>query len=332
MPSPNAISGYRDRNLPEKEIEAIPEDDTSGSGDSDDSFLLSSDDMEDDGSTESEDCVYPEDDDAFEDSSIGMCDSFSSSLTHGSAVTPGLSIHARRTDRTWSMETPALPEMTFTRQRNLKVKPNGDTPWDFFRLVFTDQIVEKIIQETNNNAECFLKERLSPRARIGCWKPVTKNEFFVFIGLLLHMGLIQISQIQDYWRKDKFYNIPFFPSHMSRDRFQIILRVLHFAPAEGTQKPRSSDRLQKIRPLLNHFDDIMDEIYYPSRELSIDESMISWRGRLSFRQYIKGKKHKFGVKLYMLAEPTGLVTKILVYTGAGENSEGGLGHAGRCCS
>jgi hypothetical protein len=72
----------------------------------------------------------------------------------------------------------------------------------------------------------------------------------------------------------------------------------------------------------------MDEIYYPSRELSIDESMILWRGRLSFTQYVKGKKLKFGVKLYMLAEPTGLVTKILVYTGAGENSEGGLGHAG----
>jgi hypothetical protein len=34
---------------------------------------------------------------------------------------------------------------------------------------------------------------------------------------------------------------------------------------------------------------------------------VLWRGRLIFRQYIKNKKHKYGVKMYMLAEPWGLI-------------------------
>jgi len=45
--------------------------------------------------------------------------------------------------------------------------------------------------------------------------------------------------------------------------------------------------------------------------------MILWRGRLVFRQYIKNKRHKYGVKLYMLTEPTGLARKVLIYSGQG---------------
>lgn len=36
-----------------------------------------------------------------------------------------------------------------------------------------------------------------------------------------------------------------------------------------------------------------------------------------FRQYIKNKRHKYGVKLYILTEPTGLVQKVLIYSGQG---------------
>lgn len=42
--------------------------------------------------------------------------------------------------------------------------------------------------------------------------------------------------------------------------------------------------------------------YYPSKELAIDESLILWKGRLSFRQYLKGKAHQYGIKLYVLAD------------------------------
>ncbi|KAJ8943558.1 hypothetical protein NQ314_009712 [Rhamnusium bicolor] len=70
----------------------------------------------------------------------------------------------------------------------------------------------------------------------------------------------------------------------------------------------------------------MAEIYYPCQQLSLDESMELWRGRLSFRQYIKNKKHKYGIKLYMMTTPTGLIQKIAVYTGMLDEI-GGRGHA-----
>lgn len=46
--------------------------------------------------------------------------------------------------------------------------------------------------------------------------------------------------------------------------------------------------------------------------------MVPWRGRLQFRQYIKNKSHKYGVKLYKLCTPEGCTHSIIVYTGKGE--------------
>lgn len=55
------------------------------------------------------------------------------------------------------------------------------------------------------------------------------------------------------------------------------------------------------------------EVYYSGRELSLDEAMVLWRGRLQFKQYIKIKCHKYGIKLYMLTEPTGFILKFRIY-------------------
>lgn len=43
--------------------------------------------------------------------------------------------------------------------------------------------------------------------------------------------------------------------------------------------------------------------------------MVLWRGRLQFRQYIKGKRHRYGIKLYTLSEPEGLTPLLHVYGG-----------------
>jgi len=44
-------------------------------------------------------------------------------------------------------------------------------------------------------------------------------------------------------------------------------------------------------------------------------SMIAWRGRLGFRQYIPGKKHKFGVKVFKLCTGNGYTYDFEIYSG-----------------
>jgi hypothetical protein len=54
--------------------------------------------------------------------------------------------------------------------------------------------------------------------------------------------------------------------------------------------------------------------------------MVLFRGRLVFRQCIKNKRHKYGIKLYMLTEPGGLVHKIIIYSGQGHDTSTDYNH------
>jgi len=195
-------------------------------------------------------------------------------------------------------------------------------------MLFDEEFFEFIVRETNNYAESeFLRVGAAERSRISQWKPTDRDEIITFISLVIHTGTIKLNRLNDYWKKHHLFNFTCFSNYMSRDRFLLLLRCFHFAqnPTDHSENI-PTDRLFKIRPLINYFNIKMNNIYYPNKELSLDESMVLWRGRLIFRQYIQNKRHKYGVKLYMLTEPNGLIIKFAVYTGILDDL-GGKGHA-----
>jgi len=77
----------------------------------------------------------------------------------------------------------------------------------------------------------------------------------------------------------------------------LILRCLHFAknPVQDDE-PQPNNRLYKINPLLDIFYENIDWIQYLTRVLAIYETMVLWRGRLVFRQFI------CGIKMYVLTD------------------------------
>ncbi|XP_046671370.1 piggyBac transposable element-derived protein 4-like [Homalodisca vitripennis] len=224
---------------------------------------------------------------------------------------------------TWCTTTPGMHQIEFTRGDTLLVPiPGEGRPIDFFRLLLDDVMVERMCSFSNKYAfEVFNKPNLQPKSRINRWKDVQVEEMIKFIGLILHTGTIRLNRLQDYWKTDFLFNMPVFRSYMSRDRFLSILRCLHFYGS--TQQ---NDPLEKVRYLVEFFNNKMREIYYPQKELSLGEALVLWRGRLYFRQYIKGKRHKYGIRLYTLTEHQGLILKFAVYTGRDDKSIGGKGH------
>ncbi|XP_064090806.1 piggyBac transposable element-derived protein 4-like [Macrobrachium nipponense] len=58
-------------------------------------------------------------------------------------------------------------------------------------------------------------------------------------------------------------------------------------------------------------------IYKSGSDVIIDESMVPFRGRVIFRQYIPGKSHKYGCKLFKLCTPDGYTLNMELYTGVG---------------
>lgn len=55
---------------------------------------------------------------------------------------------------------------------------------------------------------------------------------------------------------------------------------------------------------------------HPHQPLYIDESILKFKSRLTFTQYIPSKRHRFGVKFFVLCDfITGYILNFEIYTG-----------------
>lgn len=173
-------------------------------------------------------------------------------------------------------------------------------PIDFYRLFLNDEVLNIIIRETNRNIEKFiiLKTPLQRQNMQTTYQSINSEELLKFFGLLLWMGLVRLPKIRDYWSKNPFFTNRVAPNLFTRDPFLVILRFLHFENEDS----KTNDRLYKIKPLLNALLEAYKKWRFPGENLVIDETMVTFRERLLFRQYIPGKAQKYGIKLFKLCD------------------------------
>lgn len=213
----------------------------------------------------------------------------------------------------------ATPGLTAQANINLDMKLVA-----IYEQFLTHEIIHLMVTETNRYAEQFLnKQTLKRKSRVHEWKETNAVEMKQFLGTMLLMGIVQKPKIADYWSTNPVIGTPFVNTIMKCNRFQILLKFWHFSDNDNAPE---GERLYKLQGICDALLARFQDLYIPQKELSIDESMVLWRGRLVFRQYIPGKRHKYGVKLYMLCEPTGYVWNLLVYCGRSDIIAG-LGHS-----
>ena len=88
------------------------------------------------------------------------------------------------------------------------------------------------------------------------------------------------------------------------------------------------DKLFKLRPFLDPLVECFKSMYQPNKELAVDESMIGFKGQLSFLQYIPNKSQKWGLKAWVPADSiTGYLYNWKLYTGKGQEGPSGYGLA-----
>ena len=181
-----------------------------------------------------------------------------------------------------------------------------------------------MVTETNRYAEQFLdKERdnLRPHSVMCQWVPTSRNEMCAFLGLMMLMGIIYKPRIGMYWSNDELYSTPIFKSIMTRDHFLLMIKVLHFADNTSYDaNDPNRDRLFKIRQMTEMINERCRAVYSPCEDLSLDESLVLFKGRLLFKQYIKTKRARFGIKLYELCTHKGIMLNFMIYHGNQEQA------------
>jgi hypothetical protein len=91
-------------------------------------------------------------------------------------------------------------------------------------------------------------------------------------------------------------------STMARNRFDEIMKYLH---AADNTCLTAGDKVAKVRPLLAAMNERFLLNNPCQQDMSIDESVISYCGHHSCKQFIRGKPIEFGHKMWCLNTTTG---------------------------
>ena len=101
---------------------------------------------------------------------------------------------------------------------------------------------------------------------------------------------------------------------LSRQRYEKLCQYLHCPILDDEQ---AGDKLAKVRPLITLCETNFRQCFVPSQNLSVDEAIIQFDGRLAWKQYISKKPIKWGIKLWCLCDSnTGYCVAFRVYCGS----------------
>jgi hypothetical protein len=195
-------------------------------------------------------------------------------------------------------------------------------PLELFKFYFNPVLMDKIVEETNRYANQHLANAvLRRRSRLLEWHNVVLGELWIWLALVIQMGVVQKPTIQNFWSRNELLDTPFFRHYMTERRFLLLSKFLHFQDNVTTLQEKDNHpcwRLNKIWPVFQSLQESFRAAFMPSVKISIDESLLKYRGRLCWRQFIPSKRARYGIKLYMLCDcDTGYIWTSIVYTGKG---------------
>lgn len=202
-----------------------------------------------------------------------------------------------------------LKLIPFTKRKGLLISLENKSPMDYFSLLVDDLFLLSTLKQINANI-IKLKEEYSGLKNA---EEVTMFELRTFLAVLFKMGIIRVEEFDMYWREpNEMFNFSWFRDQMTYKRFTLILHCLEYADSEAVSS--SEDALSTMRPIIDYFNAKMQEVYYPGKELILDQSYLMSRRRLLSRDFLKRRLKKYGLKLYHLTEPNGLNLKLAVTT------------------
>ncbi|XP_039286653.1 piggyBac transposable element-derived protein 3 isoform X1 [Nilaparvata lugens] len=203
-------------------------------------------------------------------------------------------------DRRWKKDdlfTTAhhFPESDFTKYRDF-------SPVELFQLFFDEELFDLMINEIKKYAA--FKNVPDPN--------ITKAELKCFFGILIISGYNSLPGKRYYWETSDDVRNHLICKSMRRNRFTQIMSLLHFV--DSTRIDRS-DKLWKLRPLIDKLKINFGVNFVPVQQLDFDESMIAYYGRHSCKQFIRGKPIRFGYKAWCLNTFSGYLVDFSIYQG-----------------
>lgn len=176
-------------------------------------------------------------------------------------------------------------------QSGLNLELSEDvTEINVFQYFVDNSFISMVVEMTNMFHNYFvLNVDLRAHSRFQKWYDVTCAEMYIFLALMMLMTRNRHLSIEEHWSSDILLQAPIFSKLMSRNRFCMILGMLHFS-----LRSEENRLLSKIARCVNHARQKFKSCITPSKNLVVDESIVPFKGRLSIKQYLPKKETDLG--------------------------------------
>ena len=192
----------------------------------------------------------------------------------------------------------------------------NSTPLSIFLKIFDDEVWDFMVKHTNDYARWI--RAAEPAKHRGLWEDVTVVEMQCYIGLVIAMGIIKLPRIDYYWQRT--YETLFTTGVarvMARNRFYAVSRYIHVCNKinEPARNSPFYDKLYKIRSFSDLLAQKQQSLFNIRPEVTVDEAMVPFKGRIGFKQYMKDKPTKWGIMVWTVSDAkTGYGYRQITYT------------------
>ena len=190
---------------------------------------------------------------------------------------------------------PAINEFQLTPGPMINL-PNSGRAIDFFMLFFDNELIEQIVWFTNANAEVKGERN---------WQAVTSEEMKVFLAfLIISNDLVVVPRDEQYFlstQNTKIFHTNIRKLFSSQKRLFQLKKYIYFVdPRHVLTEDGRKDHRFKIRNVCSSVINKCKTLFNCDREVSVDEAMIPFKGRLAIKVRMPDKPVKFGVKFFVM--------------------------------
>ena len=130
--------------------------------------------------------------------------------------------------------------------------------------------------------------------------PIDRNELLAFFALNVVRGTVPLESATELFTGS--FAPAQFRASMSKQRYAKLLSSVRFDDSGTRADRRPGDKSCLMREVFTKFDDNLRRHYRPSDCLTIDETLVPYRGRCPFKVHMPSKPGKYGMLVRSVAD------------------------------